>query len=169
MHTMKKTTLEAGLALALLFGVGVLAESFASTTNAAQPKVDKTMTVARCQAIMKDGSQCPHPASEGKDRCWRHRGAVNAVGNAFDDAGKEAGEAWLSTKDWSTNAWRTTKSRAGKAWRSTKDWSTNAWQKTKTGADEAWQATKDAFDEAGEEISEEMSKVFKKERDGNSK
>ena len=88
-------------------------------------KVEKTMTVNRCQAVLKDGSQCKSPAEEGKDFCWRHRTA-SAIHDTLKDT-KEGGK---------------------KAWESTKTWSTNAWESTKSGAHEVWQATKDRAEEA---------------------
>ena len=59
-------------------------------------KVEKTMTVNRCQAVLKDGTQCKGQAEGGK-------------------------KAWESTKTWSTNAWESTKSGAKEAWQNTKD------------------------------------------------
>lgn len=106
----------------LMIAVAV-AMAFATT---AETKVETTMSVARCQAVLKNGSQCGNQASKGEKFCWRHRGAAKAVQDTLDDASAGAGKAWGSTKQWSTNAWNSTKS----------------------GAKEAWQATKDAFEDA---------------------
>ena len=103
--------------------LGVIATGALFTKDPA--KVEKTMTVNRCQAVLKDGSQCKSPAEKGKDFCWRHRTA-NAIHDTFND----------------------TKTGGKKAWESTKTWSSNAWESTKSGAQEAWQATKDRAEEA---------------------
>lgn len=71
--------------------------------------VEKTMTVPRCQAMLKDGTQCMSQVDPGKTYCWRHRGAAKAVKESMDDAGKGASKAWNSTKEWSTNAWHSTR------------------------------------------------------------
>ena len=102
------------------------------------PAVETTMSVARCQAVQKDGKQCPRQAPKGEKFCWRHRGAVKAVNETLDDAGEGAGKTWQSTKTWSTNAWET----------------------TKRGTNRAWTSTKEAFEEAGEEL----GKIFKKDK-----
>ena len=83
-------------------------------------KVEKTMTVNRCQAVLKDGSQCKSPAEKGKDFCWRHRTA-NAIRDTLKDTKDGGKKAWESTKTWSTNAWESTKSGAKEAWQNTKD------------------------------------------------
>ena len=106
-------------------------------------KVETTMTVARCQHILKNGKQCPYQAEAGKTRCWRHRGAVQAVNDTLDDTGKGASKTWKSTKDWSTNAWESTKRNTNKA----------------------WQATQEAFEEAGEEMAKIFSKPKSKKKD----
>ena len=105
---------------------------------AAETKVEATMAVARCQAILKDGMQCPYEAPKGGKFCWRHRGAVKAMNETMDDAGEGAGKAWQSTKTWSTNAW----------------------ESTKRGTNKAWTSTKEAFEEAGEEL----GKIFTKDK-----
>ena len=88
-------------------------------------KVEKTMTVNRCQAVLKDGTQCKSQAEDGKDFCWKHRTA-----KAFD-------ETLTDTKEGSK-----------KAWESTKTWSTNAWESTKSGWNKAVDATKESVDGA---------------------
>lgn len=108
----------------------------AAAAVAEPAKIETTMTVARCRHVLKNGKQCPYQAEVGKTRCWRHRGAAQAVNDTLDDAGKGASETWKSTKDWSTNAWESTKRNTNKA----------------------WQATQEAFEEAGEE----MAKIFSK-------
>lgn len=84
-------------------------------------KVKKTMTVSRCQAVLSDGSQCRRQAESGKDFCWRHTGAVKAVNDTLDEAGKGSQRAWQSTKTWSTNAWESTKTGWNKAVDATKE------------------------------------------------
>ena len=101
------------LLVAGMCGVAVAA------TNAVQ--VVGTMTVRRCQAVLKDGRQCPYQAEGGQDFCWRHRGAAKAVKDAVDDAGKGANQAWQATKTWSTNAWQTTRDGVDKAMDATRD------------------------------------------------
>jgi len=88
--------------------------------------VEKTMTVSRCQAILKDGKQCTNQVGKDEKFCWHHRGAVKAVNETLDDAG--AGMK--------------------KGWKCTKTWSTNAWEKTKGGVREALDATEDALKDA---------------------
>jgi len=97
--------------------ISVLALSFVMTAVA----VEETMSVARCQAIIKKGKQCPYPAESGKIYCWRHRGAVKAINETVDDAGKGAKEMWTDTKTATTNAWHHTKNGAVSAWDATKD------------------------------------------------
>ena len=77
--------------------------------------VAKTMTVVRCQYVIEDGRQCVYQAEKGKLFCWRHQGAVKAVGEAWRGAGKSADRAWASTVQWSTNAWNATKDAADDA------------------------------------------------------
>ena len=169
-------------AAALLVGTGVVAAALA---GGSQVKLEKSLAVPRCQAVLADGSQCPQPADKDTGRCWRHRGAAKAVNDAFSEAGKELDAAWTEVRDWSTNAWQETRASAGRAWTGSRTWATNTWRRTKSGAGravkgsrewatnaweqtargtgEAWGATKDAFEEAGKEISEEVSEAFKKE------
>ena len=118
---------------------------FAALTSVATDavKVEKTMSVSRCQAVLKDGSQCKYQAENGKDFCWRHRGAAKALRDTWDDAGEGA----------------------NKAWKSTKTWSTNAWENTKSGANKAWQSTKEAFEEAGEELAKALKKGCRAEKE----
>ena len=47
-------------------------------------KVEKTMTVNRCRAVLKDGMQCKSRAEEGKDFCWKHQTA-KAVNHEIAD------------------------------------------------------------------------------------
>jgi len=114
----------------------------ASVTLLAADKVQKTMTVRRCQAILKDGKQCPNQASDGADHCWKHRGE-KSVRSAADDVSTGAIKAWSSTKTWTTNAW----------------------QSTKSGANEAWTSTGEAFSEAGREF----KKLFSDKKDADPK
>jgi len=93
----------------------------ASGAVAATNCVERTMVVKRCCATDDKGRQCQNPAEKGKDFCWRHRGFVGAMNETLDDAGKGAGEAWQSTKQFSTNVWQKTKSGAMSAWDTTKD------------------------------------------------
>ena len=104
-------------------------------------KVERTMTVNRCQAVLKDGAQCKSQAEEGKDFCWKHQTA------------KSVNETLTNTKEGSK-----------KAWESTKSWSTNAWESTKSGAKEAWQTTKDRVQEVQEGWNEIFGKKSKKEK-----
>ena len=104
-------------------------------------KVEKTMTVNRCQAVLKDGTQCKSQAEEGKDFCWKHRTA-KAVNDTLTD----------------------TKEGSKKAWESTKSWSSNAWESTKSGTKEAWQNTKDRAKEVQEGWKEIFGKKPKKEK-----
>ena len=104
-------------------------------------KVEKTMTVNRCQAVLKDGTQCKSQAEDGKDFCWKHRTA------------KAVNEALTETKEGSK-----------KVWESTKTWSTNAWESTKSGARDAWQNTKDRAMEAQEGWNEIFGKRSEKEK-----
>lgn len=53
-------------------------------------KVEKTMTVNRCQAVLKDGTQCKGQAEDGKDLCWKHQTA-KAVNETLTDT-KEGGK-----------------------------------------------------------------------------
>jgi len=92
----------------------------------AADKPEKTMQVARCQAVDEKGVQCKYSADAGKEYCWRHRGFVKSMNDAANDTSKGASKSWESTKQWSTNAW----------------------QKTKAGAQSAWDSTKAAADEA---------------------
>ena len=155
-----KTNLVMRCAAALLVGTGVAAAALA---GGSQVKLEKSLTVPRCQAVLADGSQCPQPADKDTGRCWRHRGAAKAVNDAVTEAGKELDAAWTEMRDWSTNAWQETKSGAGRAVKGSREWATNAWEQTARGTGEAWGATKDAFEEAGKEISEDVSEAFKKE------
>lgn len=106
-------------------------------------KVEKTMTVSRCQAVLKDGSQCRHQAENGKDFCWRHRGAAKAIRETWTEAGEGANGAWKSTKTWSSNAWESTKS----------------------GANKAWKSTQEAFEEAGDEFTKALKNACKAEKE----
>ena len=105
--------------------LGVVATGALFTKDPAKAKeparVEPTMSVARCQAVLKDGSQCPHQAEDGKRFCWRHTGAVKAVNETVRDAGEGSRRAWQSTKTWSTNAWQATKSGWNKAVDATKE------------------------------------------------
>ena len=83
-------------------------------------RVERTMTVNRCQAVLKDGTQCKSQAEEGKDFCWKHRTA-NAVNETLTDTKEGGRKAWESTKTWSSNAWESTRSGAKDAWQNTKD------------------------------------------------
>ena len=83
-------------------------------------KVEKTMTVNRCQAVLKDGTQCKSQVEDGKDFCWKHQTA-KAVNETLTDTKEGSKKAWESTKTWSTNAWESTKSGAKEAWQNTKD------------------------------------------------
>ena len=83
-------------------------------------KVEKTMTVNRCQAVLKDGAQCKGQAEDGKDFCWKHRTA-KVFNETLTDTKEGSKKAWESTKNWSTNAWESTKSGAKDAWQNTKD------------------------------------------------
>ena len=83
-------------------------------------KVEKTMTVNRCQAVLKDGTQCKSRAEDDKDFCWRHQTA-KAVNETLTDAKEGGKKAWESTKTWSTNAWESTKSGWNKAVDATKE------------------------------------------------
>jgi len=127
---MKKITLL--LSLACVAGLGVCLAA-----------VEKTMSVPRCQAMLKDGTQCSAQVDPGATYCWRHRGAAKAVKETMDDAGKGASKAWTSTKNWTTNAW----------------------ENTKSGTSKAWTATREAFEEAGEEFTKMMRKNFQKDKD----
>ena len=104
-------------------------------------KVEKTMTVNRCQAVLKDGMQCKSQVEEGKDFCWKHRTA-----RAFNETLTE------------------TKEGGKKAWESTKTWSTNAWESTRSGTREAWQNTKDRAKEVQEGWNEIFGKKPKAEK-----
>ena len=104
--------------------LGMIATS-ALFTKDPDKKVEKTMTVNRCQAVLKDGSQCDRQAAAGKKFCWRHDAAKSA-----DEAAKDVSEG------------------SKKAWQSTKTWSTNAWESTKSGWNKAVDATKESFDGA---------------------
>ena len=83
-------------------------------------KVEKTMTVNRCQAVLKDGTQCKSLAEEGKDFCWKHRTA-KAFNETLTDTKEGSKKAWESTKTWSSNAWESAKSGTKEAWQNTKD------------------------------------------------
>ena len=105
-----------------LIGI-VLLGAVATGASIAKPgpgKVEKTMTVNRCQAVLKDGSQCGRQADEGRNYCWQHR-TVKAVNMTVKGAGDGGRKAWESTKSWSTNAWEATKSGWNKAVDATKD------------------------------------------------
>lgn len=71
-----------------------------------------TMVVNRCQYTLKDGRQCVCQASNGQRFCWRHRGAAKVVGEAFQDAGQGASQAWSATVGASTNVWNATRDAA---------------------------------------------------------
>ena len=83
-------------------------------------KVEKTMTVNRCQAVLKDGTQCKSQAEDGKDFCWKHRTA-KAFNETLTDTKEGSKKAWESTKTWSSNAWESAKSGTKEAWQNTKD------------------------------------------------
>ena len=83
-------------------------------------KVEKTMAVNRCQAVLKDGSQCKCHAENGKDFCWKHQ-TSNALNETMTDAKEGGKKAWQSAKNWSTNAWESTKSGWNKAVDATKE------------------------------------------------
>ena len=82
-------------------------------------RVERTMTVNRCQAVLKDGTQCKSRAEDGKDFCWKHQTA-KAVNETLTDTKEGGKKAWMSTKTWSTNAWESTKSGWNKAVDATK-------------------------------------------------
>ena len=103
----------------LAVALGVVATS-AVPVKKVPDKVEKTMTVNRCQAVLKDGSQCKGKAEDGKDFCWKHRTA-KAVNETLTDAKEGGKRAWQSTMTWSTNAWESTKSGWNKAVDATKD------------------------------------------------
>ena len=105
------------LVLAVALGFVTASALFVKKTPA---KVEKTMTVNRCQAVLKDGSQCKGKAEDGQDFCWKHR-ATKAVSETLMDTKEGGKKAWQSTKTWSTNAWETTKSGWNKAVDATKD------------------------------------------------
>ena len=83
-------------------------------------KVERTMTVNRCQAVLKDGTQCKSQVEGGKDFCWKHRTA-KAFNETLADTKEGSKKAWESTKSWSTNAWESTKAGWNKAVDATKD------------------------------------------------
>ena len=97
------------LYICLFFGCAV----FGATET--KVKVEKTMSVNRCQAILESGRQCPNEAPRGEACCWKHRGVVKVLDDTVTDAGKGAGKTWQSTKTWSTNAWESAKSGARRA------------------------------------------------------
>ena len=99
--------------------LGVIATSVLFTKKDPD-KVEKTMTVNRCQAVLKDGTQCKSRAEEGKDFCWKHRTA-KAFNETLTDTKEGSKKAWESTKTWSTNAWESTKSGWNKAVDATKE------------------------------------------------
>ena len=105
------------LTLAIVLGVVATSALFVKKHP---DKVERTMTVNRCQAVLKDGTQCKSRAEEGKDFCWKHQTA-NAVNETLTDTKEGGKKAWESTKTWSTNAWESTKSGAKEAWQNTKD------------------------------------------------
>ena len=106
-----------GLVLAVAFAV---VSTNALFVKKASGKVEKTMTVNRCQAVLKDGSQCKSKAEEGKDFCWMHQTA-QAVNETLTGTQKGGKKVWQSTKTWSTNAWESTKSGWNRAVDATKD------------------------------------------------
>jgi len=124
----------------LAFCLAVFTVVLASVALQAEDKVQKTMTVQRCQATLKDGKQCSNQASDGAVYCWKHKGE-KSVQSAADDVSTGANKAWTSTKTWSTNAW----------------------ENTKSGANKAWTSTCDAFEEAGQEMGKGLRKVFDKD------
>ena len=99
--------------------LGVIATS-ALFVKKGPDKVEKTMTVNRCQAVLKDGTQCKSQAEDGKDFCWKHQTA-KAVNETLTDTKEGSKKAWESTKSWSSNAWESTKSGTKEAWQNTKD------------------------------------------------
>ena len=105
------------LLLAVAFGVVATSALFVKKDP---DKVEKTMTVNRCQAVLKDGTQCKGQAEAGKDFCWRHKTA-KAVNESLTDTREGGKKAWESTKTWSSNAWESTKSGTREAWQNTKD------------------------------------------------
>lgn len=88
--------------------VGALAVVSVAEEPSVKP-VEKTMPVARCQAILKNGSQCPYPAGKDEQFCWRHRGAAKKWNDTMADANKGANDAIKATRTWTTNAWENTK------------------------------------------------------------
>ena len=105
------------LILAVVFGTLATSALFVKKDP---NKVEKTMTVSRCQAVLKDGTQCKSRAEDGKDFCWKHRTA-KAFNETLTDTKEGSKKAWESTKTWSTNAWESTKSGWNKAVDATKD------------------------------------------------
>lgn len=71
-------------------------------------KVEKTMTVARCQAILKDGTQCRYQAESGQTYCWRHRGLVKKAKSTWTNATAKADSTWERTKKGANEAWTAT-------------------------------------------------------------
>ena len=96
----------------LIFAV-VSCMGIAST--GAEPKVERTLSVPRCQAVLDSGKQCPYQAQKGERYCWRHRGAVKVINETMTDAGKGANRAWQSTRTWTTNAFESAKNGASRA------------------------------------------------------
>lgn len=97
--------------------MGVAGALFANTkTNT----IEKTMTVSRCQAVLKDGSQCDRQVEAGRPFCWQHR-ASKAVDQAVKGVGDGSQKAWKDTKAWSTNTWESMRSGWNKAVDATKD------------------------------------------------
>ena len=109
--------------LICVVALGIVAVGALSTKDT--DRVEKTMTVNRCQAVLKDGSQCRNQAETGKEFCWKHRTA-----KAVDDTMKDAGEG------------------GKKVWQTTKTWSTNVWESTKSGWNKAVDATRESLDDA---------------------
>lgn len=79
-------------------------------------KVEKTKTVARCQAV-KDGRQCENEAAEGASYCWKHQGlrALNDTTNTWNAAKSGATNAWSVTRSGVSNAWNAVKGAADDA------------------------------------------------------
>jgi len=102
---------------AIMLAIGC---SLACGICVAAAQVEKTMTVARCQAVGKDGRQCTQRVEDGKTYCWRHQSQKN-LNEMADDTARGASETWQATKTWSTNAWEKTCSGAMSAVQATED------------------------------------------------
>lgn len=98
---MKTKTRNRVCGLVALAAVGMAGAAFCTNTTV---KIETTMSVPRCTAV-ENGVQCPHQAEEGGQYCWRHRGFV-----------KEMNDAWEKTKKWSSDTWKKTKESSSNAW-----------------------------------------------------